>query len=514
MRAIIGSALLLLLGTGVVPASAKMQVDGAMVEQVGDEVLAQEIGAFAEELRAAAPNLPGLSAVVLCEDQVIATLHWGFAERESEVPASDETRWYIASATKTFVGTAFALLAEQGEIDLDWTLAELADDIDFAPGLKADQVTLRHLLSHTHGLSSGHIEYRLAYSGEHDPDTLWALLAALEPNPQAPLGTFRYGNLGYNIATILIERRLGRRWQDLVDAELLAPLSMTASLTQGLEQAREIHPFAYPYNGNHFAGAERLYLIKRDQTMQSAGGMYANTDDMGLWLRAQLSAARKTPSNPLLRAIRLAQTSVAALGSSFGPFERKAYGLGWYSGDYNGEVLHHAFGSFVGAMAHSSFMPKQDLAVAAMTNENGVGALAPHILAGFVYDWQTRGSEYAWGEGRERLAQLQSRLEAERSGMSARIALQAERAWDMSLPNAAYAGCYADPLRGTLRIVEQGEGLAVQMGALVAKAQAYTQPDSIRLELIPGRGQVGQFLIEGDAVIGFELNGVSFTRCD
>ncbi|MBW8295281.1 hypothetical protein [Sphingopyxis sp.] len=31
-----------------------------------------------------------------------------------------------------------------------------------------------------------------------------------------------------------VERRIGRRWQDIVRGELLAPLAMTGTLTEGL----------------------------------------------------------------------------------------------------------------------------------------------------------------------------------------------------------------------------------------------------------------------------------------
>lgn len=479
-----------------------------------DTRFAKDFAEFTREIEKAAPNLPGLSAIVVRKDRVVAMANWGMAERESRTPATTETRWYIASSTKAFVGAAFALLAERGEIDLSWTMSELAPDIDFAPELRADEVTLRHLLSHSHGLASGTIEFRLAYSGQHDPETLWNLLERLEPSTKAPLGTFKYGNLGYNIAAMLIERWLGRRWQDIVDTELTGPLGMRATLTQGLVEARKIEPFAYAYAGNREGRPEPLYLIKQDQTMQSAGGMYSTTGDMGNWLGSQLASARNHRSGELAQAIRESQMPVASLDASFGPFKRHGYGLGWYSGPYHGSTIYHSFGSFVGAMAHASIMPEANLGVAAMTNEDGRGAMAPHILAAFVYDWFVLGPDQAWEEGRSRLADLDIALRTERDRMASSLEERASRSWLMSLPFKAYAGSYCSDVMGTITIAPQSDGLGVEFGALWAKAEPYTTLDTICLELIPGRGMVGGFDVKDSKVDGFNLMETIFQRCD
>lgn len=519
MRTILFSALLLAHSGAI--AAPEVQADTAMtkVEEPNEAEFQNDFAAFTEEIQASAPNLPGLSAIVVREDRVVAmtnlgAANWGMAERDSRTPASTETRWYIASSTKSFVGAAFALLAQRGEIDLAWTLGELAPDIDFPPELRADEVSLRHLLSHTHGLASRSIEFRLAYSGQHDPDTLWKLLEALEPNSKAPLGTFKYGNLGYNIAAMLIERRLGRRWQDIVDNEVTGPLGMRATSTQGLVTARKNEPFAYPYAGNRERGPEPLYLIKQDETMQSAGGMYSSTRDMGIWLGNQLASARNRRSGELARAMQESLAPVATLDARFGPFERRGYGLGWYSGPYHGSTVHHSFGSFVGAMAHASIMPEANIGVAAMTNEDGSAAMAPHILAAFVYDWFVLGPDRAWTEGRGRLADLENMLKDESNRIASSLQERVSRSWQMSLPFKSYAGSYCSDVMGTIAIEPHSGGLGVEMGALRARAEPYTAPDTIRLELIPGRGMVGDFDVKDGKVLGFNLMETGFTRCD
>jgi len=485
----------------------------AMQKDSRDAAFVDDFAAFTKEVEAAVPTLTGLSAIVVRETDVITATNFGMADVENKVAASPETRWYIASSTKAFVGAAVARLAERGKIDLNWTLTELAPGVKFDPQLRANEVTLRHMLSHTHGLSGEQIPFRLAYSGQHDPETLWDLLGKLEADEKAPLGTFRYGNLGYNVATLLIERKFKKRWQDIVDQEVTRPLDMLATLTQGLARERRTAPFAAPYNGNAGEARERLYLVKHDDTMQSAGGMYSTTPDMGRWLQVQLAAAAGHRKDQLAQAIRETQNEFAKSESRFGPFDRRGYGLGWYAGEYEGAMLHHAFGAFPGAMAHASFVPDANIAVAAMTNEGGPGAMAPHILAAYTYDYFLLGADQARAKGRERLAEVVKNLAAERSRSIASRESRAERVWDLSLPFNAYAGAFCNPGMGTVHLSAGDDGLALVMGRLSAKAEPFTAPNTFRIEAIPGSGTQGIFLVEGDAVTGLELFEATFQRC-
>ena len=256
---------------------------------------------------------------------------------------------------QSFVALAFARLAAEGRIELDWTLAELAPDIAFPPEVRAREVTLRHLLSHSHGLVVPGIEFRLAYSGQHDRATLWRLLRGARPNPRAPLGSFHYGNLGYNVAAMLIERRLGRRWQDLLDELVLRPMRLNETFAQGLARSRA--PRAAPYASLAPGGPERLRLAKTD-AICNAGGHVFQRQRHGIWVALQLAANAIRPGWRFPPASSPARTGRSRARSCARPFARTGYGLGWYSGDYRGETLYHSFGSFSGARAHTSFCPR------------------------------------------------------------------------------------------------------------------------------------------------------------
>ena len=82
------------------------------------------------------------------------------------------------------------------------------------------------------------------------------------------------------------------------------------------------------------------------------------------------------------RAVEQAQARQAQLSPKYSEFERFAYGLGLYSGDYDDDLLPHHFGG----ETHLSFMPEHEFGVAVLSNELFFGGQVTHRLAATIYD--------------------------------------------------------------------------------------------------------------------------------
>jgi CubicO group peptidase (beta-lactamase class C family) len=459
-------------------------------------------------------SIPGVAVAVTRSGGPLLVRGYGRADIERGIATTPETRFYIASSTKAFMGLTMALLERRNMVDLDWTLSELAPDVTFAPELRAGEVTLRHLLTHSHGLRSWPIQFRLAFTGEHDAATLWGLLPRLTSNSEAPLGTYAYSNLGYNLAALLVERRLGRRWQDLVEAEVLRPLRLSQTLTEGLERARRIHPVAAPYLGLAPGGPELLSLVKVDSNMQSAGGIYSSVNDLGRWLTLQLLAAKGANGLPLpADVVAATHRPIATVTGDSGPFAATGYGLGWGSGRYQGETLFQAFGGYAGARSHVSFMPARDLGVAIVTNDEGAGAPFIDVAAAYAYDWFASGREAA----ARRAGAAIDRIAAQGARITERIAAdrasRTGRQWQLTLGRAAYAGRFCNGDLGTIVVTHAGDGFDVTMGAMRSRATPFTEPDAIRAELMPNQGMALRFTIENGRATALNAFDTSFRRC-
>ena len=363
-----------------------------------DEILRppEDAAAFVEETDrlvsdalATLEVVPAIALAVVVEDDVVLARAWGTADVDAGTPADADTQFYIASATKSFTALLGAILDARGTLDLDSSFAEHLDGATVDPQLRPDDVKLRDFLSHTSGIDNGPIGFRVAYTGEHDPDTLWALLDACAPMANAPLGTYRYTNVGYNILGMIIDRETGKVWQDHLRDEIFAPLGMTRTTAYASLGERNGWVIAAPHFGVGPDGIERLYLQKHDNTMQSAGGMMLTANDAARWMLFQLNEGELDGRQIVpAEVVRLTQEPLTATqGPDGSPFDQEEYGYGWSHGNLHGNrVLSHG-GGFAGFRSIVSFMPDMGIGVTVMVNESTVGSELLKVLVRSSYEW-------------------------------------------------------------------------------------------------------------------------------
>ncbi|WP_312147988.1 serine hydrolase [Brevundimonas sp.] len=439
---------------------------------------------------------PGLTVAVVDEEGLVHAAGFGVADVATGAAVTADTRFYIASATKSFTALSFAAMAQRGEVDLDAPLA------DWAPpsGVPADiatRITLADLLSHRSGVDNDPIAFRLAYSGDWSPEVLWRLTAETRPRDTS-YGQFVYDNSGYNLANVLSDRHWGRDWREMVEDEVLTPLGMSAT-TARIDEARASGVVVAAGHFGRIPGQpERSPLQKTDATMQSAGGLISTARDMAIWLEAQINDGRVDGRQVFPEGlVASTHASRVAQEASFGLYVRTGYGLGWQVGRYGDDVLIHHFGNFSGSRAHVSFMPERRVGVAVMVNEDAfVGDLAD-VVANYTYDWFA-GLPDIDAVYDARLAALIAERDRRRAGIGGALEARAKRPRTLSLANAAYVGDYVNPAYGTLTIRETGERLSVAIGVQQALADYLTEPEGLRVELTPFRGEGLVFQLDAD----------------
>lgn len=456
---------------------------------------AADIDAFVQRAMATVGTVPGLSLAVVAGEDVVIVGGYGVADLESRHPVDADTAFYIASATKSFTALAIARMGERGELGLDEPLSRWAGNSALPADLSAT-VTLTDLLSHQSGLSNEAMGYRLAFSGQHTPTVLQGLLAETRLNAEAPRGTFQYTNIGYNIATTLIEGRFGHSWQTLVRDEVLVPAGMTRT-TPFISQARQTGTVAAGHLAYSAAAASPSPLQKVDETMQSAGGLVSTARDMTRWLELQINDGeldgRQIFPPGLVAATHRARV---AQDRTFGRYHRDGYGLGWQTGRYEDDVLIHHFGNFGGSRAHVSFMPERRLGVAVMVNEDLVTGELADLVANYVYD---RFADRPDIEARydALLAELVATRDRRLATLTAARAERAARPSMLSRPLEDYLGTYENSAMGSLVVDQKGGHLVVQSGVMSAVAEPAMDAESIRVELVPMQGQTITFGPQG-----------------
>lgn len=173
---------------------------------------------------------------------------WGSQTPDPNGPGlTPDMLFHTASITKPVTATAVMMLVERGLIGITRPI------VDYFPELKAaraDEILVRHLLSHTSGFSDdiceqlaqahegsdyANLDAPEMQSSEHP--VVWrglharnAVALAFEPGSQMEYCQYNYMLLGD-----LIRRVTGRGYKEFVESELLRPLGMNNSFI-GIEQ--------------------------------------------------------------------------------------------------------------------------------------------------------------------------------------------------------------------------------------------------------------------------------------
>jgi len=456
-----------------------------------------DIDRFVAATLQAFPEVPGLSVAVVKDGKPFFATGYGYADVASKRAMTAATPVYIASSTKSFTGLMCAMLADQGKVDLDKPIVTYLPELDSWPD--SHRITMRMLLTHSAGIRNDAIVTRTAFTGEYTQQELVRLLASsksIEPK-------FRYDNLGYVVGGLIAERVTGRKWQDLLAEMVFAPLGMK-NTTAYMSRVRGL---ATSYSIGGGSGLAPLPNLKTDATMHAAGGIATTAKDLQRWLVANIHE----PSAPY-REVHKQQVTVPE--KTWYKFRRYGYGFGWYWSEYEGKLLMHHFGGFEGWYAHVSYMPKSRIGVAVVVNSSAPGASdAGDMIASYIYD-RLLGRADLEATFPTRIAESRKAADERWKRIAADIEKRGKRAPTLTRESFSYAGAYVNPQFGTLSITADGRKFRAKIGQLTSVLEPFTDPDSARVELIPGSGQVMHFQFAGDAAkaSAVDWDGDLFTR--
>ncbi|MEI6141935.1 MAG: serine hydrolase domain-containing protein [Mariniphaga sp.] len=189
-------------------------------------------------------KLSGVSTMVLKNGKMVERLKYGYADLESKKPIEDNTIFRIYSMTKPVTAVALMTLYEEGKFQLDDKVSKFIPgfagtkvyksvDKSFILENPVNEITVRHLLTHTSGISYGwdpksYVDslYRVAKVGGWD-GTIGEkvkILTGLPLNFQ-PGTEWKYG-LSIDVAGYLVEVLSGMPLDVYMKTRIFDPLKM------------------------------------------------------------------------------------------------------------------------------------------------------------------------------------------------------------------------------------------------------------------------------------------------
>ncbi|HYN07544.1 MAG TPA: serine hydrolase domain-containing protein [Vicinamibacterales bacterium] len=185
---------------------------------------------LAERLKAvrAAADLPAIGGATFRSTGVLEVAVAGVRRLGDPIEVTTGDLWHIGSITKSFTSTLIGKSTERKDLSWTSTLGELLGQRagKYAP------VTLVDLLSHRAGLPANIPAALSVEAVTMSPITAARKLLVdriLQGDPASGPGEqYLYSNIGYVIAGAVLEAKTGKSWEDLVQAEVIAPLKLSS----------------------------------------------------------------------------------------------------------------------------------------------------------------------------------------------------------------------------------------------------------------------------------------------
>lgn len=304
-------------------------------------------------------KIPGLSVAVLRDGKVVKATGYGFANVETQAPATKDTVYEIGSISKQFASEAMMLLVEDGKVDLDDPIRK------YLPANAPEswqKITVRNLLNHTSGLKDWteikEFSYRREYSHEEFIDLVRGFPLVFQPNEN-----WGYSNTNLPLIGIIVEKASGRSFEDFVNDRIIKPLDFGSIRFKHQEDVVKGRASGYVIRNGEWKNGEPF----RPKIIAASGGILANAVDLAKWWEAVLNG----------RVVKPASLDQMLVPAKLNDGRTVAHGFAFFIDSFNGHKMIQHFGSTVGGFGSIvRYYPKEKVTVSVIGNleDGGFGA--------------------------------------------------------------------------------------------------------------------------------------------
>ena len=312
-----------------------------------------------------------MSIAVIQDGKLAYVKAYGKARLEPETPARAEMRYSIGSVSKQFLAGAILLLAQEGKLSLDDKVAR------YLPNLtRADEITIRQLLSHTSGYQDYYpLDYVAPFMSK--PVTPNDILErwAHKPLDFDPGTRWQYSNTNYVAAGRIIEQVTGSPLMTVLQSRIFRPLGMQSVMDLAQAPLRPADATGYTRFG---LGPVRPVAPEGRGWLFAAGELAMTARDLALWDLGLIQRKLLKPASfdSMMTPVRLRN------GAPTG------YALGVSVANASGHPKLQHGGAVSGFVSLNSIWPDEGAAVVVLANADGSSAprvitdeIAPLLLA-------------------------------------------------------------------------------------------------------------------------------------
>lgn len=326
----------------------------------------------------------GAGIALVSNGQVLWCGGIGKADIAANKDINCDTEFRIGSISKSFVALALLKLQEEGKIELNAKLKDIAPEIAINnPWDATNPVRVANLLEHTAGFDD--MSFSEVYNTHDAPDFPLLKVFNAHPaqqNPRWPPSTrFSYSNPGFGVAGYLIEKVSGQPFDVYIHDNFLVPLGITRGDFRLTEANKSLLANGYEGHPSKPVPYKEIYL-------RPAGDMKASPGELAKLVQFFLQHG-KVGDTVLLKPESLARMEYPATPLSAQNGLKLGYGLANYTETEGTVITHGHSGGIDGFISIYRYMPEQNWGYVILVNDTASGK-ALHDLNTLAVDFLSK----------------------------------------------------------------------------------------------------------------------------
>jgi CubicO group peptidase (beta-lactamase class C family) len=314
-------------------------------------------------------KLPGISAALIEDQEIIWTGAYGFANPGNKTSMKSSTIFSICSISKLFTSVAIMKLYDEGKLRLDDRIDDLLPWYDLEQKFPASgPITVRSILTHSSGLPR---EANFPYWTGPDFPFPTQQMVREDLDKQETLYPaskyFQYSNLGLTLMGEIVEKVSGIPYDEYINKNILEPLGLKNTRTD-LPEALYGSDLAIGYSAVRRSGEREKVSFFQAKGVKPAAGFSSNVIDLGKFASWQFRLLDTTVTEILKPSTLKYMQNVHWTD----PDWKTTWGLGFsiQKGADDSKIVGHG-GSCPGYRTVLLLYPGNKKAVTVMINANG-----------------------------------------------------------------------------------------------------------------------------------------------
>ena len=314
--------------------------------------------------------IPGLSACIVVNDQVIWSNSYGTANITLNIPVAEDTHFLLASISKLVTTTAIMQLYEDGSIELHDSINQYLPFTVTNPFHPNTEITLYMLLTHTssiyedltfseeYSIFGNNPELELEYFLSNYLMIGGEFYSSNNYHNYGPGNQWNYSNIGFALIALIVETIAEQSFEEYCDLNIFNPLGMEETSWHFEEMGGST--VAMPYEW--MPGWEEMghYFIPYYPSAQ----LRSSVGELSSFLIGYMKNFSGLLSD---ETIELILTEHIDDGWSWMNMS-EGWGLGWYHKIINGRDVWGHNGMMWGVLTEMFFSPEDNVGIIILTN--------------------------------------------------------------------------------------------------------------------------------------------------